>query len=442
MATGCNGARLWPRNDQNKAPLEVKGPLMSDSSFSRRGFLHTSAAVGAASALALPASAQVQGANERLNIGLIGTGGRCRHLMQALAKVPNTRMAALCDVYEPHLDLARKLADPKAAVYRDYRRLLENKDLHAVLIASPDHWHVPMTVDAMAAGKDVYVEKPLTHKLSEGKIILDAHARYKRVVQIGTQQRSMTHVLRARELVRAGRLGTIRKVHLTWNRNSDRVRRGPQNVDPKRLDWKAFLGNAPNQPFDEYRFRNWRWFWDFGNGILTDLMVHWIDVAHWFLDLDQPERATTIGAQYTSQGVWQTPDTIQTLLVYPTPERGKEPGGLQVYFEGTFCNAHRGSMITFMGTEATLYVDRGRFELIPEPRSKQKPEDMILGTGPRGRDFYDRPDGELLHLQDWVDAIRNNRQPSAPIPAGVSAAAAAHLGNLAFRENRVATWTR
>jgi predicted dehydrogenase len=301
-----------------------------------------------------------------------------------------------------------------------------------VLIASPDHWHVPMTVDAMAADKDVYVEKPLTHSLAEGKVVLDAAAKHKRVVQIGTQQRSMTHIRRAKELVAAGRLGTVHKVHLTWNRNTDRVRKGPQNVDEKRLDWKRFLGNAPNQAFNDYRFRNWRWFWDFGNGILTDLMVHWIDVVHWFLNLDHPTKAVTVGDNYISRDIWQTPDTIQTLLTYP--------GDLQVHFEGTFCNARNGAMVEFMGTEATLYIDRGRFELIPEPRSKQKPEEQVLGTGPRGRDFYDRPDGELLHLTDWIDAIRNSRQPSATIRDGVRAAAAAHLGNQAFRGNGVTEW--
>jgi predicted dehydrogenase len=404
---------------------------MSRSSLSRRSFLTASAATTAA-ALTLPASAQPVGANERINIGLIGTGGRCRHLMQSLAKVPNTRMTALCDVYEPNLEQAQKLADPAAVTFRDYHQLLARKDIHAVLIASPDHWHVPMTADAIAAGKDVYVEKPLTHSLAEGRTILDAFAKHRRVVQIGTQQRSMTHIRRARELVRDGKLGEIHKVHLTWNRNTDRVRRGPQNVDPKRLDWKRFLGSAPAQAFDEYRFKNWRWFWDFGNGILTDLMVHWIDVVHWLLDLDHPTKAVAVGGNYTSQGIWQTPDTIQTLLVYPN--------NLQVYFEGTFCNARNGSMVEFMGTDATLYIDRGRFELIPEPRSKQKPEEMILGTGPRGRDFYDRPEGELLHLTDWIDAIRNNRQPSATVQAGVRAAAAAHLGNQAFRGNGVAEW--
>src|SRR5262249_27364239 len=158
-------------------------------------------------------------------------------------------------------------------------------------------------------GKDVYVEKPLTHKLEEGRAVIDAQNKHKRIVQVGTQQRSMPHLIQAAELVRKGRLGAGHKIHLTWNRNSDRARRGPQGVDPKRLDWKGFLGNAPNQPFDDYRFRNWRWFWDFGNGILTDLMVHWIDVVHWHFDLDHPLRAVTTGDNFISQGVWQTPDT-------------------------------------------------------------------------------------------------------------------------------------
>jgi len=377
-------------------------------------------------------AAAVRGANERLNIGLIGTGGRCRHLMQALARVPNTRMAALCDVYEPNLDLARKLADPKAFTTANYHEILKRKDIDAVLIASPDHWHVPMTVDACAAGKDVYVEKPLTHDLQEGRRVIEAQNKHKRIVQVGTQQRSMPHFIQGRELVRQGRLGRVHKVHLTWNRNSDRVRRGPQNVDPKKLDWKAFVGSARAQTFDEYRFRNWRWFWDFGNGILTDLMVHFIDVVHWYLDLDHPLKAVTIGDNYLSRGIWETPDTIQTLLVYPND--------VQVYFEGTFCNARNGAMIEFMGTDATLYLDRGRYELHPEPRRQGKYEELVLGKGGRGRDFYDRPDGELLHLTQWLECVRTRRRPNCPAEAGASAASAAHLGNIAFRRNQVAAW--
>src|SRR5262245_4407150 len=331
----CACRRARPILDSRKMYPRKDHP-MKRRTVSRRGFLATASAA----ALAAPGFA-AQGANERINIGLIGTGGRCRHLMQALAKVPNVNMAALCDVYEPNLDLTQKLV-PKATRTADFRRILANKDIQAVLIATPDHWHVPMTIEACAAGKDVYVEKPLTHNLEEGRAVIEAQNKHKRIVQVGTQQRSMPQFIRAKEFIDKGRLGTVYKVHLTWNRNSDRVRRGPQNVDPKKLDWKAFLGNAPNQPFDDYRFRNWRWFWDFGNGILTDLMVHWIDVAHWILDLDAPVRAVSVGSFNTAQGVWQTPDTIQTLLTY----RRRLPGAdadsdLQVYFEGTFCNAYR-----------------------------------------------------------------------------------------------------
>lgn len=397
-------------------------------STSRRRFLKTGAALAA-----VTPTAKVLGANERVNIGLIGTGGRCRHLMQALAKVTNARMAVLCDVYEPNLDEARKLAGAPQAVARDYRAVLGNRDIDAVLIATPDHWHAPMTIDALAAGKHVYVEKPVTHKLAEGQQLLDAIAKHPRVVQVGTQQRSMPHIEKARQLVKEGRIGRVLKVHMSWNRNSDRIRRGPQNVDVKKLDWQGFLGNAPKQEFDEYRFKNWRWFWDFGNGILTDLMVHWLDVAHWILDVERPERAVTVGNHFVAQDVWQTPDTIQTLLQYPN--------NLQMHFEGTFSNAHQGAMIKLMGTDGTMYIDRGRFELTPEPRNTAKPEEMILGDGPRGRDFYAQPYGEFLHLENWIDAIRNDRQPSSPLAGGVHSAAAAHLANKAYRDGTgVAAW--
>jgi predicted dehydrogenase len=288
-----------------------------------------------------------------------------------------------------------------------------------------------MTVAACDAGKDVYVEKPLTHDPAEESRVIDAQNRNRRIVQVGTQQRSMTHIQKAYELVKQGRIGKVIKAHLTWNRNTgDRMRRGPLGIDPKQVDWKAFLRTAPDQPYDEYRFRNWRWFWDFGGGILTDLMVHWIDVVHWFLDLDHPARATAIGNQVAAKGVWQTPDTIQCLLSYPND--------LEVYFEGTFSNARNGAMVEFMGTDATLYIDRGRYEIHPE-RGKGEPESMILGTDPhRGRDFYDKPDGELLHLTNWVECVRSRQRPNCPAEAGAGSASAAHLGNRAYRSGEVA----
>jgi predicted dehydrogenase len=290
-----------------------------------------------------------------------------------------------------------------------------------------------MTIDACAAGKDVYVEKPLTHNLAEGQAVIDAVRKHAQIVQVGTQQRSMPQFQAGYDIVRTGRIGAVHKVHMSWNRNTDRARRW-ENIAPNEVDWKAFLGNAPDQPFDPYKVVGaWRWFWDFGGGVLTDLMVHWIDVVHWYFDLEHPLQATTIGDNYISKGVWQTPDTVQTLLTYPDE--------LQVYFEGTFCNARNGAMIEFMGNEGTLYLDRGRYEIHPE-RNRGGYEEKVLNTDrrPRGQDFYDKPDGELLHLTNWVDCVRSRKRPNAPVEAGVSAASAAHLGNQAFRSGQVAKW--
>jgi len=400
----------------------------------RREFLEK-LGIGAAGLITAGYAATARGyaANETLNIGLIGVGGRCRHLVSALVKIPGVRIAAVCDVWDVNLESARKSADPQAFSTKQYPELLARKDIDAVLIATPDHWHVPITIDACAAGKDVYVEKPLTHDLSEGAAVIEAQNKHKRIVQVGTQQRSMPHFQKAYEIVKSGQLGEIHKVHLTWNRNAERDQKRDLGIDPKTVDWKQFLGKARQQPFDGYRFRNWRWFWDFGGGILTDLMVHHIDIANWFLDLDHPASATTIGDNYMKKDLWETPDTVQTLLRFPDKE-------LQIYYEGTFVSARNGAMLEFMGREATLYLDRGRYEIIPERRSKLKASDMILGTGPRGQDFYDAPDGELLHLANWIECIRSRNKNRAPAEAGVSAATGAHLGNRALRSGQVALW--
>jgi predicted dehydrogenase len=233
-------------------------------------------------------------------------------------------------------------------------------------------------------------------------------------------------------LIQAGHIGKVVKVHMSWNRNADRVRRNVPKLDYTTVDWKKFLGNAKDQPFDEYRLLNWRWFWDFGGGIFTDLMVHWIDVAHWVLGVDHPEKAVSLGEHFYSEGVWETPDTVQTVLSYP--------GNVQMHFEGTFANARNGARIEFQGTDASIHVDRGGYVVIPERRSKVEPSEWILGSGPRGADFYDKPDGELVHLTNWVDCVRSRKAPTAPIEAGVSAAAAAHLANLALKSGGSARW--
>lgn len=378
-------------------------------------------------------AAKPKSANEELRIGCIGTGGRCRHLMKALDKVPGVRIMAICDVWDTALAEARQLADGNASVTKHFEELLANKEIDAVLIGAPDHQHARLTVAACQAGKDVYVEKPLTHDPSEGAVVVAAQNKYSRIVQVGTQQRSMPHIQKAKQIIQSGGIGKVRKVHACWNRNSGRATKFQKDtIDPKTVDWKDFLGTAKDQPFDQYRFRQWRWFWDFGGGIFTDLMVHWVDTAHWILDLDHPLKAVSMGEMQLAQDVWETPDTVQTILRYPDD--------LQFHFEGTFSNAHRGALLEFMGSDATLYLDRGGFIITPEKGKPVEASELILGSGPRGADFYDKPDGEILHLTNWIDSIRSRKPAICPAEQGAASAAAAHLANAAMRGTGTATW--
>ena len=403
-------------------------------SSNRREFLQAASVLAASSVWIQPERAFA--ANDTIRVGCIGVGGRCRKLMESLRTIPGVKITTLCDIWDHPIGLARPLADEKAAVTKDWQQVLDDKNIDAVVIGTPDHWHAPLTLAACAAGKDVYVEKPLTHDLSEGGRLLEASQKYKRIVQVGTQQRSMPHIIKASELVQSGHIGKVVRVHMSWNRNQDRFKRSIPMLDFKSVEWKKFLGNAKDQPFDEYRLMNWRWFWDFGGGIFTDLMVHWIDVAHWVLNVDHPDQAASIGQHINSEGLWETPDAVQTVLTYP--------GNIQMHFEGMFSNAAQWcGRIEFQGTDASIHVDRGGYQVIPERKSKVPASELILGTDPpwRNADFYDKPDGELVHLTNWVDCLRSRQQPSAPIEAGVSAASAAHLANLAMRYSGSARWT-
>ncbi len=414
---------------------------MTDASIDRRHWLGSAAALAAASGLSPHLSASQNDApSNTLRIAILGSGGRSRHLMRSLVKIPGTRIVALDDVRQDAIDATKKHLDDIAPgltkdlrVSRDYRALLKRTDVDAVLIGSPDHQHVPMTIAACKAGKDVYVEKPLTHDPAEAKALLEAGKASKSVVQVGMQQRSMPHIIRAGELIREGKIGKVHKVHLTWNRNSPRFTKVPPNIALASVDWKGFLGSVKTQEYDPYKMVHWRWFWDFGGGIFTDLMVHWIDVAHGLLDLKAPIRAASQGNFVNAEGIWETPDSVQTILSYP--------GGVTAHFEGTFSNARYGAMIVFMGTEGSIYCDRGAMQLIPDPGKTVKAEELILGQGRRGADFYDQPDGEMLHLANWIKAVRSRTEPSAPLQAGVDAANAAHLANRSLRENRIATPT-
>ena len=220
--------------------------------------------------------------------------------------------------------------------------------------------------DAIKAGAHVYVEKPCSHNVREGRLMVDAAARNNVVVQVGTQQRSMTHLQKAAEIVKSGQLGKIHKVHLTWNRNANRAARPNLSIDPKTVDWKRFLGNAKDQPFDEYRFRQWRWFWDFGGGHLTDLFSHLGDVVHWYLGEAMPVSAEASGRSFARPD-FQCPDTINASFIYP--------GGYLLTYHGTL-SAEEDEALTFFGTGGILRISRAGFNFFQpdhaEPVSKAR----------------------------------------------------------------------
>ena len=243
----------------------------------------------AASGLALGtrmATAKAQGANNRIRIGVIGTGGRARGLMNHLKRLPGNELVAICDVYEPRMLQAAEIAGATATKVADYRRILDDRGIDAVVIGTPDHWHKTITLDAVAAGKDVYVEKPVSHTIAEGAEMVKVIEASKQIVQTGTQQRSWEHWVLGKEIIDSGRLGQITFVQTYWYQHARAGNYTPVAMD--KLDWKRWLGPAADQPFRPERFYQWRHYWDFGGGCLTDLMTHWIDVVHWYMDVDAP----------------------------------------------------------------------------------------------------------------------------------------------------------
>jgi predicted dehydrogenase len=301
--------------------------------------------------------------------------------------------------------------------------MLERRDLDAVVIAAPDHWHVPMTVDAVQAGKDVYLEKPVTHTLEEGPRVVKAVRDSGRIVQVGTQQRSWEHFRTAAEMVAAGKLGKVTLVKTYWFQNY--LRSSNPQIDTAKLDWKRWLGAAPDQPFDINRFTTWRWYWDFGGGALTDLFSHWVDVVHWAMNSDTPHVAQTLANRYAFE--WECPDTIQASFEYPN--------FLTVY-DGTMVASLEDGGLIFRGSAGEMRLDRSRLTVYPEPDRPFGPSRLPEPSV----DIVSKEDGTVAHMRNFLDCVRSRSEPNAPIEAGVAAARAAHLGNLAYKNAARVTW--
>jgi len=414
---------------------------MQGPKITRRDFHKTAALSAVGLALSAgPGARSVLGANDRLSVGLIGAGGMGQADLRDFLRTGQADCLAIADVYEPNLDNAIGMTLGKAKGYKDFRQLLERKDIDAVIIATPDHWHAVPMILACEAGKDVYVEKPLSHTLVEGRKMVEAAARHHRVVQVGTQQRSGEHFQKAVELVRGGKIGKVTSVE-TWihgNQFPEGMENPPDSDPPAWLDWDFWLGPAPSHAYNRNRcLGNFRWFWDYSGGILTDWGTHLIDIVHWAMDVNAPRTIQASGGKYLLDDNRETPDTLDVLYEYPaSPVSGKS---FLMRFSNRVTNGHgpdgHGYGIQFYGTDGTLFIDRGGYTLWPEA-ARVGPERVYSSAVTHGEGSAQH----YPHVQNFLECVKSRQKPNSDVETTHRSTSAPHLGNIAFKLGRKLTW--
>lgn len=385
--------------------------FMSEIAFDRRNFLRGVSAVTALS------YSRVMGANDRIQLGVIGCGDRGRYDMENFQKA-NADVVALCDIYGAQIDKAREKA-PNAKDFKDHRALLELKEVDVALIATPDHWHAQIAIDALNAGKDVYIEKPLTRTIEEGPPIVKAARVNGRVCQVGMQQRSGQHYLQAKhEYFDTGKLGKITLARTWWHGNGYHLRHAPEELQklPPNLDWAHFLGPLKWRDYDPQQYFNWRAYLDFGGGQVTDLFTHWIDVVHMFMGQEVPFSASAAGGVYKYKDGRTAPDTINVLLEYPAE--------FTATFEATLVPGIGGAAVEIAGTEGRLWISRERYEFHPVGR----------GAQPTIVKAFSKIDED--HVNNFLECVRSRQRPNGDVLIGHRSAQASHLGNISYMQKR------
>lgn len=387
----------------------------------------------------LAASRRRVAPNDRINVGLIGCKGMGFADLTSLLKRSEAHCIALCDVDQNVLsertaDLA-KAGINKPQLYGDYRKLLENKDLDAVIIGTPDHWHCLQLVHALEAGKDVYCEKPIANSVQEAQIMLNAVKKHDRVVQIGQWQRSQQHFADAVDFVRSGKLGNIRLVkawaYQGWMKPVPVL---PDQPAPQGVDYKMWLGPAPERAFNPNRFHfNFRWFWDYAGGLMTDWGVHLIDYVLHGMDARHPKSVMALGGKYAyPDDASETPDTLQTVYEFD------DFTALWEHATGiSGGNYGRDHGIAYIGNNGTLVLDRGGWEVIPEKDGNSTRMEAVPHQAPTDN-------GLDKNTSNFVDVIqsRDVSKLKTNIETGYYAALVSHLGNAAFKSGQRLTWDR
>ncbi len=375
-------------------------------------------------------------ASDQINIGLIGTKGMGWSDLSAMLKDPRAKCVALCDVDKNVMDgrvaeLGKK--NISVAAEKDYRRLLDNKDIHAIIIGTPDHWHCKMMADAVAAGKHVYVEKPAGNSIVECSTMIAAQQKYKHAVQVGQWQRSNKHFADAMEYVHSGKLGNVRLVkawaYQGWMKA---IPPKPDSQAPEGVDYDLWLGPATKRPFNPNRFHfNFRWYWDYAGGLMTDWGVHMIDYALLGMKATVPKSIVAAGGKFAyPDDASETPDTLTTVFEFD---------GFNLQWEhatgidgGPYNRTHG---VAFIGNNGTLVVDRGGWEVIPE---KENGKDKIPAVAHQPSS----DNGLVLHTQNFLDVIQSGKLEDlkAPIQAGAHVATVCQMGNIAYRTGKKIYW--
>jgi len=420
----------------------------------RRNFIHAGAA--------LTAAAHVSKASpgDKIAVGVIGTGARAQELMQSILQRPqDAEIVGVVDAYKGRVERALDRTGGRAKAYPDYHELLAQKSIDAVVVATPDHWHRRIILDAIAAGKDVYSEKPMTYRCSEGVEIIQAARTAGRIVQVGSQGVSSDSDRKAKDLILSGKLGKVTMIRASYNRNTASgawIYPIPPDASPKTVNWEMFLGPAPKRPFSLERFFRWRCYEDYSGGIATDLFVHLCTTIHYLMDAKMPSAVMAMGELYRWKESRDVPDTINALLQYPE--------GFAVSLGSSFNNQFSSEAgFQVLGTEGTLTITGGGVSFYPE--NVREDNRWIVESWPKAlEDAYyqdpkviaaevqqrpaapvqhfkdEGPEPTLAHFGHFFESIRTRKPYWEDAVAGHHAASCAHLINLSAKQKRLVEW--
>ena len=414
----------------------------------RRQFNRSAALASVGTALSY---SRILGANERIRLGFIGLGNRGDQVLSAFLEHDDCMVTAICDIWQPYLDFAAKKIGTNPKQTHDYRQLLDQKDVDAVVICTPDHWHALQTIHACEANKDVYVEKPLSLCVVEGRKMVEAAKRHRRVTQVGLHRRSSPVCRRAAEFIRSGGIGKVtvcRAFHIQneWPKG---IGNPPDGDPPPGFDWDAWLGPAPWKPYNKHRtFYRFRWFYDYSGGQLTNFGVHYLDMIHWALGCDAPQAVVAMGGKFANYDNREVPDTFEVIWTYP--------GQTLVTFSQFNATAAPGGWpraeIEFRGTKGTLYLRSNGFEVVPDriipseffartPLDRKLERSYRVGAKPMISPMKVSGDAHTRrHARNFLDCVRSRKPCNCDIAVGHRSTCAPLIGNIAHKTRAYLEW--